>query len=159
VECFGRNILNADGTLDRKNLGSIAFNDLDKLKLLNHITHPEIRRVIEEKIDMIMKNAAGCVIVVDAAVLLEAGIEELVDEIWLVYVNVDTQMERLMYRDHLTFNEAEARVNSQMPVEEKIKYSDIIIDNNGHLEYTKKQVEKLWQHIMNTGGKPVASKG
>lgn len=158
VECFGKDMLNAEGKLNRKALGNIVFNNPDKLKLLNKITHPEIWRLIKEKIDFISKNADKSIVVVDAAVLLEAGMDVLVDEVWLVCVNEDKQIKRLMDRDHLTAGEAEARIRSQMPVDEKKKYSDRIIDNNGDLEYTKEQVEKLWRHIKNTGGEPVAPK-
>lgn len=155
VENFGSEILNLDGTLDRKALGNKVFSDPGKLRLLNEITHPEIRRIVEERISQIRERCSGIIIVIDAAVLIESGMSDLVDEIWIVYVDQDTQIKRLIKRNSMEPEEAEMRIKSQMSFCEKVKYSHRIIDNSKDVEHTKKQVEALWRHLNNDGGKPV----
>lgn len=158
IEEFGFSVLNMNGTLNRKFLGDIVFNSPDKLAILNRITHPEIKKITNEKIGSIRRSSGESVVVIDAAVLLESGMDEFTDEVWLVYVDYDTQLKRLMARDNIDIFEAEARIKSQMPVEEKIIRSDKIIDNTKDLQFTKVQVENLWHDIKNSGGRPVASK-
>ena len=148
VETFGYQILNKDCTLNRKFLGNIVFNNSDKLKILNSITHPEIRNIIAQRIDEIQNKCEKSIIIIDAAVLFESGLNKLTHEVWLVYLDCDTQIKRLIERDNLTFEEADARIKSQMPVGDKIRMSDKIIDNTGSLEYTHKQIEKLWNNLL-----------
>jgi dephospho-CoA kinase len=147
VEVFGNQILNMDGTLNRKFLGNIVFNDADKLELINNITHPEIRNTIVEKIDEIHGRCEKKIIIIDAAVLFESGLNKLTDEVWLVHVDNKTQIKRLIERDNMTLKEAEARIKSQMPVDDKIKMSDKIIDNMGDVKYTQEQVKELWNNL------------
>lgn len=157
VENFGIKILKHDGTLNRKALGDIVFGDEEKLKLLNRITHPEIRRLIVQNINNIkMRSSIDKIIVVDAAILLECGMDELVDEVWLVYIDYETQLERLIFRDKLSRTQAEDRIRSQMPVEEKMRRSQRIILNTKDIEYTKEQVLNLWHQVRNNGGSPIA---
>lgn len=147
IEEFGDNILKADGTIDRKKLGYLVFNDRDKLNMLNSITHPEIIRIIEERVEDIRTEGKYDVIVIDAPLLLESGMKTMVDEVWLVFADMDTQLKRLMLRDGLDIDTARDRIMSQMPMEEKIKLSHRIIDNSKDLEHTKKQVLMLWYDI------------
>lgn len=144
---FGTKVLNSDGTLNRKALGGIVFGNSVELAALNGIIHPAVREVIKKRINEIRKNDHSKVIIVDAPVLLESGSEDLVDEIWLVVVDYYMQIKRLTERDKLTDKEAEIRIRSQMPTDEKISRSHKIIDNSGDLEYTKKQVLKLWNDL------------
>ena len=145
VDCFGKEILDKEGNIDRKKLGSIVFSDKEKLKRLNEITHPKIidkiKKMIEEEKD---KNK---VIVIDAALLIETGLYKLVDEVWLVVVDIDTQIKRVMERDGFSCEEALKRIKSQMPLEEKIKYADFIINNSKDLRKTEEQVRLLWQRF------------
>jgi dephospho-CoA kinase len=145
---FGGSILNSDGTLNRKALGRVVFKDMDRLKALNSIIHPEIKRVIIEEVDQIKKSNQSNVVIIDAPVLLESGMDEMVDEVWLVYVDPEIQVERLINRDNISLSEACIRIKSQMPVEDKIKKSDRIIDNSKGLEYTMQQVREIWQEII-----------
>lgn len=147
AEIFTDAVLNNDGTLNRKALGSIVFNDRNKLKLLNGLMHPVIKETILQRIEDYGKNNENSIIIVDAAVLLESGMDEIVDEVWLVYVDPDTQLKRLMERDNIGRSQAEARIKSQMSVEDKIKRSSRVIDNSKGLENTKDQVIKLWSDI------------
>ncbi|MEQ2129838.1 dephospho-CoA kinase [Caldanaerobacter subterraneus KAk] len=145
VDCFGKEILDKEGNIDRKKLGSIVFSDKEKLKRLNEITHPKIidkiKKMIEEEKDK------DKVIVIDAALLIETGLYKLVDEVWLVVVDIDTQIRRVMERDGFSCEEALKRIKSQMPLEEKIKYADFIINNSKDLRKTEEQVRLLWQRF------------
>lgn len=147
VEQFGNFVLQDDGTLNRKLLAQIVFKDDGKLKKLNGITHPRIKRIVRENInDYSINGYKYCI--VDAALLIEAGFTDLVDLIILVYVDKDTQLQRLMKRDSLTHKEANDRMKTQMPFEEKKKYAKYIIDNSGDLEYTKEQIHIILDEIL-----------
>jgi dephospho-CoA kinase len=145
---FGSSILNTDGSLNRKVLGSIVFKDSVKLAALNSIIHPVIRDVISSRIREAGKSRGDSIVFVDAAVLFESGLDKIVDEVWLVYTDEATQLKRLMLRDKISFDEAAARIKSQMPVEEKIKLSDRVIDNTKDMEYTKRQIADLWNDTI-----------
>ena len=140
-EAFGNDIYK-DDELDRKALGEIVFRDKEKRQVLNEIEHPEIYRIILEDI----KNSKGRVFV-DIPLLFESqhlneryGLD--FDEVWLVYVNRETQVKRLIKRDRISKGYALEKINSQMSVEDKKIMSDVIIDNSGSLEKTFRQVEE-----------------
>ena len=140
-EAFGHDIYK-DDELDRKALGEIVFRDKEKRQVLNEIEHPEIYRIILEEI----KNSKGRVFV-DIPLLFESqhlnekyGLD--FDEVWLVYVNRETQVKRLIKRDRISRGYALEKINSQMSVEDKKIMADVIIDNSGSLEETFKQVEE-----------------
>lgn len=140
-EAFGNDIYK-DDELDRKALGEIVFRDKEKRQVLNEIEHPEIYRIILEEI----KNSKGRVFV-DIPLLFESqhlnekyGLD--FDEVWLVYVNRETQVKRLIKRDRISRGYALEKINSQMSVEDKKIMADVIIDNSGSLEETFKQVEE-----------------
>lgn len=139
---FGREVLNDDDTLNRKKLASIVFSNKDKLEKLNEITHPVIRREILSRIEKLRsKGYLACV--VDAALLIEAGFYTIADIVVLVYADKETQLQRIIKRDNITLEEAENRIESQMPFEKKKLYADLIIDNSGDIEYTKQQLNKI----------------
>jgi dephospho-CoA kinase len=147
IESFGIQILNPEGEIDRKRLREIVFNDNEKLKTLNEITHPEILKRINEKIKIYdTKGYRLCV--VDAALLIETGFYKNVDFVLLVYCDRETQLNRLMNRDGLTYEQAIRMINSQMDFEEKKKYADYIIDNSKDLENTKKQLDYIINSIL-----------
>ncbi|MDU2373845.1 MAG: dephospho-CoA kinase [Peptoniphilus harei] len=140
-EVFGDDIYK-DDELDRKALGEIVFRDKEKRQVLNEIEHPEIYRIILEEI----KNSKGRVFV-DIPLLFESQhLNEkyglVFDEVWLVYVNRETQVKRLIKRDRISRGYALEKINSQMSVEDKKIMADVIIDNSGSLEETFKQVEE-----------------
>ncbi|WP_286229339.1 dephospho-CoA kinase [Neobacillus mesonae] len=138
---FGREILLPNGEIDRPKLGSIIFHQEEKRQLLNQIVHPEVRRQMNEKIDQ-AKNANEEVIVLDIPLLFESKLTFMVEKTILVYVDEETQLKRLMERNNLSPADAKARINSQMPLTEKVSLSDAIIDNNGTMEETKNQLMK-----------------
>lgn len=149
VDYFGTGILLSDGTLDRKKLGSIVFQDLPKREVLNHIVHP---RVLEEEARLYQDlrfKYPNALIITDAALLIEAGSYKRLSKLIVIYVDEQTQLQRLMLRDGISAEEAWSRIRSQMPLSEKVKYADYIIDNRGSLEETRQQVEVLYREMMN----------
>lgn len=146
VEYFGDNILDKDGNIDRQKLGQIVFSNVDDLKILNDITHPAIINEIKKNL-LILSKKKEPIVVIDAALLLESGLDNLTDKIWLVKASEETQLKRLMKRDNIDERQAINRIKSQMPLKEKLKYADKIIDNDGNIEYTKKQVDNFWKEL------------
>lgn len=145
VDAFGCSILNDDKTINRKILGSIVFNDKEKLKILNSITHKHITDVIDKEISI---NSDKKVIVIDAPLLIEAGLISRCDSIWAVYASPEIRLERVMKRDGVDKENALLRFKNQRSFKNIKKYADIIIENNAGLEELEKIVsEKLKENI------------
>ncbi len=153
VAAFGEGVLKRDGTINRKLLGERVFKDPGLRTKLNNITHPIIIKEIRERIDRFRKHDAGLrrVLVLDAPLLLETGLDNLVDEVWVVDVPEETQVERLMERDGLSREQALRRIASQMGSAEKKKHADVVIDNSGDSAATRKQVMGLWEQRFGSG--------
>ncbi len=147
VEEFGKEVLLADGSVNRKRLGEIVFSDREKLKRLNAITHPRIREEIERRIELIKKSSPRAIIVVDAALLIEVGSHRKVDVVVVVTARKEQLIKRAMEKFSLTEGEAEKRLGAQMPQEEKLKYADFVIDNSGSLEKTAEAVRGLYEEL------------
>lgn len=147
-EYFGPEVLLPDGCLNRPELGRRIFQDDWARAALNAFTHPVVIGRTGEMLAAWRHQYPGRVAVVDAPLLLEAGMQSLVEEIWVVYVDVATQIERVMARDGLSRPEAERRVASQMPLEEKLAWATRVIDNRASLEETRQQVEKFWKELQ-----------
>jgi len=149
VESFGAGILNEDGSIDRHKLGAIVFRDRSALERLNRIVHPRVIAVIESRLKELRRRPdPPPAAVVDAPLLIEAGMTRMVDVVWVVGVDRHTQVERLMCRDRFTLEEAERRIAAQMPLAEKIRFADAVIDNSGPLEATERQVRDLWFSLI-----------
>lgn len=144
VETFGEEILLEDRSLNRPKLGRIVFSDEEKRNQLNSIVHPAIRKRMLEKRDAYLKNGEDCV-VLDIPLLFESKLEHFVDKIIVVYVDEDVQLKRLLERNQLTKEEALQRIRSQMPVKDKIELADAVIDNNGTIEHSFKQLKEILQ--------------
>lgn len=144
IEVFGEEILKADRTLDRPALGSIVFADEDKRNQLNAIVHPAVRERMLELRDNYIHAGAICV-VLDIPLLFESKLTHLVDRTIVVYVDESVQLNRLMERNHYTEKEAKQRISSQMPVKEKAKLADAVINNNGTIEESYIQLKELLQ--------------
>jgi dephospho-CoA kinase len=140
---FGADILTPDGFLDRKRLGAIVFSDQEKRYRLEAIMHPEIRRLADERVAR-AEDAGQRVLVYMAPLLIEAGLEERVDEVWVVTVRPEIQLERLMARDGIDRKTAERMVASQMPLAEKERHGSVIIDNGGTLDETRRLLNEIW---------------
>ena len=141
-QAFGDQVIQEDGEIDRDKLGAIVFDSDEKRDTLNRIVHGEIRKRIKEQKDQLIEENHP-LIVLDIPLLFEAGYADEVDEVLLVYVDRETQIERLLTRDsHLTRQDAINRIQAQMPLEEKVKRADIKINNEGTIEETIQQVKK-----------------
>ncbi|HJU91386.1 MAG TPA: dephospho-CoA kinase [Pyrinomonadaceae bacterium] len=147
VEAFGEDILNPDGTLNRKQLGAVVFGDENKRQQLNHILHPFI---IARQDDILneweAKDPQG-IGIVDAALMIESGGYRRFDKLIVVHCRPEVQLERLMLRDKLSRDEAQRRIDSQMPQEEKQKYADYLIDSSDGFELTRAQVERVYADL------------
>lgn len=153
VRKFGQDVLNPDGSLNREALSQIVFSDPKKLNKLNQITHPFIIKEIKRLLKKYQRIYSEKVIVVDAPLLLEVGLERMVNEVWVVYVDFLTQLKRLMKRDDLTEEKAYQRIRAQTPLEEKVKKAARVIDNRGTPKETEAQVKRIWHEITKSPNK------
>ncbi|OGX15363.1 MAG: dephospho-CoA kinase [Omnitrophica WOR_2 bacterium RBG_13_41_10] len=148
VKSFGRQILNKDKTINRSWLARIIFSDKKLLFRLNRIIHPEIIRIIKTKI----KTASKQIIIIDAPLLIEAGLEKMVDKIIVVAATKENQINRLLARRHLNRADIKRRINAQISLAKKVRMADFVIDNNGSKADTTKQVgiirRKLWKNLI-----------
>jgi len=127
---FGQQVLFPDGTLDRKKLGSIIFTDESERKKLNAIVHPAIRRTtLWQVLGYWIRGYKYCVM--DIPLLIEGGLWQWVGSVVVVYCSEELQLQRLMNRDSSSREDALARLNSQLPISEKVIYADIVVDNSG----------------------------
>ena len=144
VAAFGREILDSVGRIDRKKLGPLVFADPAKLQRLNRIVHP---RIIEQTSQLAAQHCAenpGSVTIVDAALIYETGIPGRFAKIIVAWCRPEQQIERLMSKTGASREEAERRITSQMPAEEKRGRADFVIDCSGTMEDTRRQVEELY---------------
>lgn len=148
VESFGSEILREDRTINREKLGAIIFNDREKRERLNSIVHPLIFEEWERQISNIKKENPDAIIVSDIPLLIEVGKVGAVDVVVLVYVSAEEQVRRLMKRGGYNREEALIRLDSQMPIDEKLMYSDFVIDSGGSLEETREQVDDIWGRLL-----------
>ncbi len=147
VRQFGNEILFPDGTLNRAKLGEIVFGDPVALETLNNLTHPAIRQEIKERMTRMEQEEPERLVIVDIPLLYESGLEELFQKIVVVYVPREVQISRLMKRNGLTYEQAEARLNAQMDIEVKRTKANYIIDNSGDLAHTEQQVADLLDRL------------
>ncbi len=151
AEEFGSAVLLPDGSLNRQAMGRLVFGDPAARHKLNQIIHPLVIGMVRDR--LIMLRERGCrVAVVDAPLLLEAEMDFLVDQVWVVAVPEDIQVARAMKRDNLSEQAAMARIRSQMPLGEKVKRADRVIYNSGSLANTRRQVEMLWAGLVGCEG-------
>ena len=142
AETFGTDVLLPDGSLNREKLGSLIFNDREKREKLNGIMHPAVRKeMLRQKEEWLEKGANT--VIMDIPLLFESKLQSYVDKIIVVSATPQIQRERLMARNGYSADEAEARINSQLSIAEKEKGADAVIDNNGTLEETEKQLDEL----------------
>lgn len=146
VQVFGDDIVDLNGNIDRAKLGKLVFDNDNARMILNKIVHPRIFDEIKKRIEMLSKG--NKVIFVDVPLLIEEldnskryGLEY--DEIWLVYVAQDTQIERLIKRDNISYEDAYKRVIAQMPIELKKNFADVVIENSEGIKDLRNKVKKL----------------
>ena len=146
VKEFGYGVLLPDEEIDRKKLGSIVFNDPVQLAKLNEIMHPRMGQMVAN----IIEGLDAEVVVVEAALLLEAGWDALVDEVWCTGASEDVVIDRLKARNGLNKEEAQKRINAQMSVDERKSRSQVMIENNGDLAQLTTVVEQIWENRVIT---------
>lgn len=144
IDYFGREILNETGSLDRKKLGAIVFNNEEKRLVLNQIVHPAVRNRMNEKIEQ-QKEMDNKTIVLDIPLLFESKLTYLVDKVIVVYVDQEIQKQRLKFRDQFSEEEALARIASQIPLKEKLALADEVIHNHGSFDDTSQQLIKIFK--------------
>jgi dephospho-CoA kinase len=151
IDRFGKNILEPDGAINRKKLGEFIFNDQEKRKSLNEITHPRIIGMIRELVEEYGKQNTPVVIIEAALIVEKGGLGGLIEGLIVVTSDEESQIKRLMERNEFSREEAESRLGAQMPEQEKVKHADYIIDNSGPIEGTREQVIDLWKVIRGSG--------
>jgi len=147
VEYFGKDVLNEDLTINRQKLADIVFSDREKVDKLNQISHPEVFKEDERITNEIRSLAPDALIIKDIPLLIEAALPVFVDKIVIVYVSEQTQLKRLEEKG-MSRKDAQNRIKSQLPLEEKIKSADFVINNDGSLEETKRQVEEIYSRLI-----------
>ena len=148
VQEFGEEILNTDGTLDRKALGALIFADENRRQRLNHILHPFIIARQDEILREWEREDPQGIGIVDAALMIESGGYKRFDKLIVVHCRPEVQLERLMLRDKLSREEAERRINSQMPQEEKQKFADYLIDTSDGFDLTRARTIEVYNHLI-----------
>ena len=148
VEEFGPQVVQEDGALDRKALGAIIFADPARRKRLEEITHPAIGARQQRILSVLDEEAFEGVVLWDAALLFESGGVAKMDRVVVVFADPETEVRRLMERDGLHKADARARIASQMPIAEKAKLADHVIDNSGTREETERQVRAVHRALL-----------
>jgi dephospho-CoA kinase len=148
VETFGRDILDADERIDRKRLGPLVFENEQRRKVLEGIVHPAVLEEAQRQRDRIGKEDEQAIVLSDIPLLLEVGMQECFDLILLVYAPPEVQIRRVMKRNNLSREEALSRLKSQMPIDEKPKFADLIIRNDGTMRELEKRADEVWQELV-----------
>ena len=140
---FGKNIIDEFGNLDRKKLAQIIFFDPKKKHVLEKILHPRVFEVENLEYNNICRKHPKALVIIDAALLIESGNYKKMDKVIVVDADKKTQIERVLARSDLDHNEVVARIDSQMSIEEKIKYADFVLDNSLDKNSLRKKVKDL----------------
>ena len=149
ITTFGKDILKPDEEIDRQKLGQIVFSHPIALAQLNRIVHPETYRMAQERIENLRRQGAKA-LALEATLLIEAGWLDLVNEVWLVVTPESAVIHRLTSHEGINESQILARLKSQMPVEEKMKYADEIIYNDSDTSQLETKVSKLWYKLRIT---------
>ena len=147
VDAFGSNVLHDDGTLNREALGAIVFHNEEKRRQLNDCLKEHIRNRIMELTAHYESNRTA-VLIYDIPLLIEGEWYTMMDEVWLVYVNESTQIERLMSRNGFSKKDALARINSQMRLDDKRSFADVIINNSDTPQALTAQLDTIWSERL-----------
>ncbi len=145
--CFGAQILNPNKEINRKFLADIVFADKTLLNKLNKIVHPQVFLEEKKQITQIIQNNSNAIIILDIPLLIETGHHKQMDRVIVVSVSQEKQTQRLL-ANGLTYKQIKTRLSAQLPLEEKIKHADFIIDNNGSLNQTYRQVEDIFRELV-----------
>jgi dephospho-CoA kinase len=152
VDHFGRDIVLADSSIDRRKLGELVFNDHEQRAWLNQCLHPKVFDVYTGLIHHLRNREPDALVIFDAALLIETGYHRKMDKLVVVYSELEQQVERLIGRDKLTPEQCQARIRSQMPLAEKRGHADYVIDNTGARENTDKQAREVFRKLKQQSG-------
>ena len=144
---FGDGVFREDGSLDRQALADITFADDERRRALEGILHPRIQRELMRGIDRAAEEGAK-IVILDVPLLFETGMDALCDETWVLSTNIETQVARVMMRDHIDRERAEARIRSQMPNEEREKLATQVISSERPMEKTQAELAALYQQTL-----------
>ena len=157
VKEFGPENLQADGTIDRAKLSAIIFTDAAQRAKMNAIVHPRVHETQSRWMADVAQRNPAAIVVVDAALMIESGGYKHFDKLVVVYCTPELQLERLMTRNNLPYEEAVKRIAAQMPTSEKLAYADYSIDTSGGFESTRQQVIALYTELQKQAGLPKGS--
>lgn len=143
IAYYGTGILDAEGNIIRKKLGEIVFNDKEKLAFLNQCTHKYITAEVKRQITAAKEVGTAKAIIIDAPLLLEAGLETVCDLVWVVYADPEVRAQRVMVRDGITYELAKARISNQKTWEEYKAVANAVIDNSKDLAHLEDQLSEL----------------
>jgi dephospho-CoA kinase len=147
IKVFGKEILQEDGSIHRKRLAAKVFSDPEQRNLLNQILHPRITAEMNRRVKEIGQKDPNAIVVIDAALLIELGDHREMDKVIVVTSTEKQQIERLKKRDGVDQEEAQRILFSQMPLEEKLKVADFVIQNEGSFEETRRRVKEIFQEL------------
>lgn len=143
VDAFGREILNERDEVERSKLGAIVFKDPEALECLNAIVHPWMYRRMEQLLEELRVKRTP-VAILEAALLFEADWTPLVDEVWVTTASEEKVLERLEKRNGMTAEQVRERMTAQLPVEERSRRADVVVDTEGTIEAVREQIRALW---------------
>ena len=147
VAAFGDDILDDNGEVDRRKLGPKVFGKPEEMQKLNDIAWPKIKQSIQEEIENQRRTGTG-VVVVAAAILIEAGWTDLSDQVWVATAPEEQVIKRVQARNNITEEQVKARIDSQMGTDERVSYDDVVVSNDQDLDALKDNVVALWeQHL------------
>jgi len=146
VAAFGEQVLAPDESIDRKKLGGIVFGSPESLVRLNQIMYPRMHQMMGDRIEEYRRQGVG-VVVLEAAILLEAGWDRLVDEVWVTVASEPAVVQRVRQRTGLPEEQIRSRIRSQLSGEERAKHADVVINNDGSLEELRGRVKELWERL------------
>jgi dephospho-CoA kinase len=147
IETFGTDVVGADGEIDRKVLGGKVFGAGNRLSELTAIVWPAIRALAQSEIESVLKQDPRRIVVLEAAVLIEAGWQDLVDQIWVTIIDRDVAIARASARDGVDAAAVEARIDAQLSNDERRAEADAVIDNSLDETHLKQQLERLWADV------------
>jgi dephospho-CoA kinase len=152
LECFGREILDPGGRIDRKKLGAKVFADAKLLLQLNALVHPRIIARAQELAAEQQRQNPQAVVILDAALIFEAGLEKTLRKVIVAWCRPEQQVDRLMANTGVSRQEAERRIQAQMPTEEKRRRADYVIDCSGTLEQSRSQAQAIYPELQRLNG-------
>jgi dephospho-CoA kinase len=146
ITTFSPQVLTRDGGIDRKKLAKMVFANADLLSRLNEIMHPRMYEMVKAQLGKYRQQGVE-VVVLEAPLLIEAGWTSLVDEVWITVAPEARVLKRLQEKVGLSEEDALARIHSQLPSEERVKYADVVIDTDCNLDELRAKVKELWQRV------------